>query len=249
MKMKLQCYCYIMVLNIPAVVSDDMGLSKLKHHVRPMHPGTQKNNKHLANLILPQLILSMTTQLAWYFCSCYCRGIKHWCAPPDNFFKLIDNHGWIKNTAYIQIFLSWIVLKNYILFVNVAKCGWPLIAILKYSINIVQLNGRSSRIAEMIMNLLALWRYANSNLAKRIWENELKNFRQTKLQSILEERNSSLLQLLLLPWNEKHLFRGVKHGKNVISVNYPWKGFHGTFIARTNIISVEYHGDNPFPRN
>jgi hypothetical protein len=67
MKMKLQCYWYIMVLNIPAVVSDDMGLSKLKHHVRPMHPGTQKNNKHLANLILPQLILSMTTQLAWYF--------------------------------------------------------------------------------------------------------------------------------------------------------------------------------------
>jgi hypothetical protein len=54
---------------------------------------------------------------------------------------------------------------------------------------------------------------------------------------------------LLLPWNEKRLFREVKHGRDVISVNYPHKDFHGTFIARTNTISVEYHGDNPFPMN
>jgi hypothetical protein len=59
----------------------------------------------------------------------------------------------------------------------------------------------------------------------------------------------SLLELLLLPWKENRLFRGLKHGKDVISVNYPRKDFHGTFIARTNIISVEYYGDNPFPRN
>jgi hypothetical protein len=64
-----------------------------------------------------------------------------------------------------------------------------------------------------------------------------------------ENALQTLLELLLLPWNEKRLFRGVKHGKDVISVNYPRKGFHGTFIARINTISVEYHGDNPFPRN
>jgi hypothetical protein len=66
---------------------------------------------------------------------------------------------------------------------------------------------------------------------------------------ILFAREQSLLELLLLPWNEKRLFRGLKHGKDVISVNYPRKDFHGTFIARTNIISVEYHRDNPFTRN
>jgi hypothetical protein len=62
-------------------------------------------------------------------------------------------------------------------------------------------------------------------------------------------RRVTLLELLLLPWKEKRVFRGFKHGKDVISVNYPRKDFHGTFIARTNIISVEYHGDNLFPRN
>jgi hypothetical protein len=59
----------------------------------------------------------------------------------------------------------------------------------------------------------------------------------------------TLLELLLLPWKEKRLFRGLKDGKDVISVNYPRKDFHGTFIARTNTISVEYHEDNPFSRN
>jgi hypothetical protein len=63
------------------------------------------------------------------------------------------------------------------------------------------------------------------------------------------QSNPTLLELLLLPWKKKHVFRGLKHGKDVISVNYPRKDFHGTFIARTNIISVEYHGDNPFSRN
>jgi hypothetical protein len=67
----------------------------------------------------------------------------------------------------------------------------------------------------------------------------------TQLANIL----GSLLELLLLPWKEKRLFRGLKHGKDVISMNYPRKDFHGTFNVRTNIISVEYHIDNPFPRN
>jgi hypothetical protein len=72
----------------------------------------------------------------------------------------------------------------------------------------------------------------------------IQDFNRTRARS-----RTPLLKLLLLPWNEKHLFRGVKHGKDVIFVNYPREDFHGTFIARTNTISVEYHVDNPFPRN
>jgi hypothetical protein len=45
-----------------------------------------------------------------------------------------------------------------------------------------------------------------------------------------------ILELLLLSLKEKRLFRGFKHGKDIISVNYPQKNFHGTFIAPEQIL-------------